>query len=158
TGQPKNTSALWVPYTRAGCDFGAVALANVVLENTGTGPNGDMTKVFGSDSDEWKEAQASNAAAAGIAARQLAQTDFVGIAIHVGQVGGICTDIPHARPDLLPDEPDDYNDFLGLFGAKYVNPAIANGSATLNNLNDQPITDQFMQPGFPGFDGLFAST
>jgi hypothetical protein len=28
----------------------------------------------------------------------------------------------------------------------------------VNNLNDQPITDQFNQPGFPGFDGLFAST
>src|SRR5262249_10569106 len=82
TGQPKNPPAPWVPYTRAGCDFGAVALANVVLENTGTGPNGDMTKVFGSGSDEWKEAQASNAAAAGTAARQLAQTDFVNIAIH----------------------------------------------------------------------------
>src|SRR5262249_15697866 len=48
SGLPKNTPAPWVPYTRAGCDFGAVALANVVLENTGTGPNGDMTKVFGS--------------------------------------------------------------------------------------------------------------
>jgi hypothetical protein len=47
SGIPKNTPAPWVPYTRAGCDYGAVALANVVLENTGTGPNGDMTKVFG---------------------------------------------------------------------------------------------------------------
>ena len=47
SGIRKNTPAPWVPYTRAGCDYGAVALANVVLENTGTGPNGDMTKVFG---------------------------------------------------------------------------------------------------------------
>ena len=69
TGQPKNTPAPWVPYTRAGCDFGAAALTNIVFENTGTGPNGDMTKVFGSGSDEWNEAQASNAAAAGTAAR-----------------------------------------------------------------------------------------
>src|SRR5262252_3567917 len=59
SGTPKNTPAPWVPYTRAGCDFGAVALANVVLENTSTGPNGDMPKVFGSDSPEWLEAQAS---------------------------------------------------------------------------------------------------
>src|SRR5215470_9219916 len=29
TGLPKTTPAPWVPYTRAGCDFGAVALANV---------------------------------------------------------------------------------------------------------------------------------
>src|SRR3954452_24115049 len=34
SGQPKTTPAPWVPYTRAGCDFGAVASANVVLENT----------------------------------------------------------------------------------------------------------------------------
>src|SRR6266446_5995267 len=42
SGMPMNTPAPWVPYTRAGCDFGAVALANIVLENTSTGPNGDM--------------------------------------------------------------------------------------------------------------------
>ena len=31
SGSPKNTPAPWVPYTRAGCDWGATALANVVL-------------------------------------------------------------------------------------------------------------------------------
>jgi hypothetical protein len=158
TGLPKNTPAPWVPYARAGCDFGAVALANVVLENTGTGPNGDMTEVFGAGSPEWLEAQASNGAPAGTAARQLAQTDFVGLAIHCGHGGGICAGNPKARPDLLPDEPGGYNGFLALFGAKYVNPAIASGSAVMTDLNGQPITDQFGQPGFPGFDGLFAST
>jgi outer membrane murein-binding lipoprotein Lpp len=158
SGSPKNTPAPWVPYTRAGCDFGATALANVVLENTGTGPNGDMTKVFGSGSPEWNEALASNAAPAGTAARNLAQTDFVGIAVHCGAGGGICAGNPKARPDLLPDEPGGYSGFQGLFGAKYVNPAINGGSATMQNLNGTPITDQFNQPGFPGFDGLFAST
>src|SRR6185295_1628548 len=158
SGQPKTTPAPWVPYTRAGCDFGAVASANIVLENTGTGPNGDMTKVFSQGSAEWNEAFASNAAPANTAARALAQTDFVGFAIHCGAGGGICTGNPNARPDLLPDEPGGYNGFSGLFGAKYVNPAIAGGSAVVNNLNDQPITDQFGQPGFPGFDGLFAAT
>jgi hypothetical protein len=158
SGSPKNTPAPWVPYTRAGCDFGATALANVVLENTGTGPNGDMTKVFGSGSPEWNEAAASNAAAPGTAARNLAQTDFVGMAIHCAAGGGICAGNPKARPDLLPDEPGGYSGFLGLFGAKYVNPAITGGSAAVNDLNGQPIGDQFGQPGFPGFDGLFAST
>jgi hypothetical protein len=158
SGSPKNTPAPWVPYTRAGCDFGATALANVVLENTGTGPNGDMTKVFGSGSDEWDEAVASNAAPAGTATRNLAQTDFVGIAVHCGAGGGICAGNPKARPDLLPDEPGGYTGFQGLFGAKYVNPAINGGSTTMQNLNGTPITDQFGQPGFPGFDGLFAST
>src|SRR5262245_50311686 len=120
----------------------AVALANVVLENTGAGPNGDMTKVFGSGSPEWNEAVTSNNAQSGTAARQLAQTNFVGIAIHCAKGGGICAANPKARSDLLPDEPGGYNGFLGLFGAKYVNPAIAGGSAVVNNLNGQPITDQ----------------
>jgi outer membrane murein-binding lipoprotein Lpp len=157
-GTAKNTPAPWVPYTRAGCDFGATALANVVLENTGTGPNGDMTKVFGSGSAEWNEAVASNAAPSGTAARNLAQTDFVGMAIHCAADGGICAGNAHARPDLLPDEPGGYAGFLGLFGAKYVNPAITGGSAAVNDLNGNPIGDQFGQPGFPGFDGLFART
>ena len=64
SGTPKNAPAPWVPYTRAGCDFGAVALANIVLENTGTGPAGDITKVFGAGSSEFNEALASNAAPA----------------------------------------------------------------------------------------------
>jgi hypothetical protein len=158
SGTPKTTPAPWVPYTRAGCDFGAAATANVVLENTGTGPNGDMTKVFGQGSPEWNEAVASNAAPPNTAARALAQTDFVGIDVHCGSGGGICAGNANARPDLLPDEPGGYNGFSGLFGAKYVNPAINGGNATLNDLDGRPITDPFNQPGFPGFDGLFAST
>jgi hypothetical protein len=158
SGSPKITPAPWVPYTRADCDWGAAAGANVVLENTGTGPNGDMTKVFGQGSPEWNEAVASNAAPPGTAARNLAQTDFVGIAIHCASGGGICTGNPKARPDLLPDEPGGYNGFQGLFGAKYVNPAITGGNAAVNDLNGNPIHDQFDQLGFPGFDGLFAST
>jgi hypothetical protein len=158
SGTPQTTPAPWVPYTRAGCDFGAVASANIVLENTGTGPNGDMTKVFGAGSPEWNEAQTSNVAPPGTAARALAQTDFVGMAIHCATDGGICAGNPKARPDLLADEPGGYNGFLGLFGTKYVNPAITGGSAVVKDLNGRPIGDPFGQPGFPGFDGLFAST
>jgi arylsulfatase A-like enzyme len=159
SGSPKTMPAPWVPYTRAGCDFGSAGgPANIVLENTGTGPNGDMTKVFGVNSAEWNEAVASNAAPPNTAARNLAQTDFIGFAIHCGAGGGICAGNQNARPDQLPDEPGGYNGFLGLFGAKYVNPAINGGSAGMNNLNGQPITDQFGQLGFPGFDGLFATT
>src|SRR5262249_32261298 len=109
-------------------------------------------------SAEWNEAVTSNGAPSGTAARQLAQTDFIGMAIHCGKGGGICTGNPHARPDLLPDEPGGYNGFLRLFGARYVNPAISGGSAVMHNLHGQPITDQFGQAGFPGFDGLFATT
>jgi hypothetical protein len=169
SGTPKNTPAPWVPYTRAGCDFGAVASANIVLENTGTGPSGDVTKVFGAPTPpvgascpdashpQWCEAFASNAAPAGTAARALAQTDFVGMAIHCSTNGGVCAGNPNAQPDVLPDEPGGYNGYLGLFGTKYVNPALT-GGPVMNDLNGQPITDPFGQPGFPGFDGLFAST
>jgi hypothetical protein len=170
-GTPHNAPAPWVPYTRAGCDWGATALANVVLENTGTGPAGDMTKVFGAGSPEWNEAAASNAAPPATAARNLAQTDFVGLAVHCAKNHrSICRGDSHARPDLLPDEPGGYNGFQGLFGGKYVNPAICtvstsncttatvNGQTALKKLDGTLITDQFNQPGFPGFDGLFAST
>src|SRR6266702_7351190 len=34
TAAGKNTPAPWVPYTRTGCNFGAVATANTILENT----------------------------------------------------------------------------------------------------------------------------
>src|SRR4029453_13212464 len=111
--------------------------------------------VWGAGSPEWLEAQTSNAAPPGTALRNLAQTDFVGIAVHCAQSSdSICAGNAHARPDLLPDEPGGYDGFQGLFGAKYVNPAITAGSPMLNKLNGQPITDQFDQPGFPGFDGL----
>jgi hypothetical protein len=156
SGQPKTTPAPWVPYTRAGCDFGAVASANVVLENTSTGPNGDMTKVFGQGSPQWNEALASNAAPAGTAARALAQTDFVGFAVHCGRGGGLCAGNPNAKPDALPDEPGGYAGFQGLFGAKAVNPAITGGQPVVKDTEGQPIADPFGQPGFPGFDGMLA--
>jgi len=242
SGAPKNAPAPWVPYTRAGCDFGATALANVVLENnsaisfaggpttlrsaaasgattvtvasaagfsvgqtitidlapndeqavisligpptssgtvitltaplakshaagstlygpTATDQAGDMTKVFGAGSPEWIEGRASQIAPPNTPGRALAQTDFVGIAVHCAKSSNsICKDDPNARTDTLPDEPGGYDGFKGLFGAKYVNPAITGGGAAVNKLSGQPVTDQFGQPGFPGFDGLFATT
>src|SRR5712691_11102508 len=160
TDGQKNTPAPWVPFTRAGCDFGAISLANIELENTGTGPFGDMSEVFGTGSPEWNEAVASNAAPSGTAARAKALTDFVGIAIHCGKGGGICTsnapNVANSRADKLPDEPGGYLNYQGLFGAKYVNPAITGGNTCVNNTEGQPVTDPFGQCGFPGFDGAFA--
>ena len=157
---PKNTPAPWVPFTRAGCNYGAVSTANVVLENTGTGPFGDMSQAFGTGSPEWTAAVASNAAPSGTAARAKALTDYVGIAIHCGAGGGICaanaTNVANSRPDRLLDEPGGYLGFQALFGAKYVNPAINHGSACVNNTEGQPVTDPFGQCGFPGFDGALA--
>jgi hypothetical protein len=125
---------------------------------TAPDPTGDMTKVFGVGSPEWNEGRASQIAPGGTAARALAQTDFVGIAIHCADGGGICnSNSANARPDQLPDESGGYNGFDGLFGAKYVDPAINNGSGSVGDVvNGQPITDPFGQPGFPGFDGMLA--
>jgi hypothetical protein len=160
TDGQKNTPAPWVPFTRAGCDFGAISLANIELENTGTGPFGDMSEAFGTGSPEWNEAVASNAAPSGTAARAKALTDFVGIAVHCANGGGICTsnatNTGNSRADRLPDEPGGYLGYLALYGAKYVNPAINGGSACVNNTEGQPVTDPFGQCGFPGFDGAYA--
>jgi len=148
TAEGKNAPAAWVPYTRAGCDFGSVATANTILENTGI----DIPTVFGAGSPEAIEAAASNAAPQGTAAHALAQTDFVGIGIHCAQGSSLCSAANHGRPDLLPDEPGGYSGFSGLFGAKYVDPAIDFSPPT--DLGGNPIRDPFGQPGFPGFDGV----
>jgi hypothetical protein len=149
-----NAPAPWVPYTRAGCDFGAVATANTGLENTGTGASGDITKVFGPGTPQFAEAQASNAAPSGTAARAKAQTDFVGFAVHCAATSTLCAS---GQGDPLPDEPGGYSGttYKGLFGAQELNPLL--GGATLNDLDGNPITDPFGQSGFPGFDGMSAA-
>src|SRR5256714_710075 len=156
----KNTPAPWVPFTRAGCDFGAVSLANIELENTGTGPFGDMSEAFGTGSPEWTDAVASNAAPSGTAARAKALTDYVGIAIHCANGGGICasnaTNVANSRPDKLLDEPGGYLGFNALYGAKYVDPAINGGSACVQATDGSDVTDPFGHCGFPGFDGALA--
>ncbi|HET9847137.1 MAG TPA: hypothetical protein VFR68_01110 [Candidatus Dormibacteraeota bacterium] len=146
---PKNTPAPWVPYTRAGCNFGGVSTANIELENTGTGLYGDISEVFGTGSPEWNEANASPVKA---------QADFVGIAIHCSQGAQLCA---HGNSlglpvgDQLPDEPGGYHGFNGLFGAKYIDPAIHGGNACVNDLNGSPIKDSSGNCGFPGFDRAF---
>jgi hypothetical protein len=161
TDAQKNTPAPWVPFTRAGCDFGAVSLANIELENTGTGTFGDMSEAFGTGSPEWNDAVASNAAPSGTALRAKALTDYIGIAIHCGSGGGICaanaTNVANSRPDKLPGEPGGYLGYKALFGAKYVDPAITGGNACVNNTAGMPVTDPFGQCGFPGFDGALAT-
>jgi hypothetical protein len=149
TDGQKNTPAPWVPFTRDGCDVGGVGTANIELENTNTGATGDMTRVFGTNSPEWTEASQKP---------QLAQTDFVGIAIHCSQAAtSHCTGNGDAKPDPLPDEPGGYTGFNALYGAKYVDPAITGGNPCVNNTAGAPITDPNGNCGFPGFDGMLAT-
>src|SRR5438309_5966117 len=164
------TPAPWVPFTRAGCNFGGVSTANIELENIGFGPFGDMSEAFGTGSPEWNDAVASNAAPSGTAARASALTDYVGIAIHCAQGGGICasnaTNVANSRPDRLLDETGGYLGYSALYGAKYVNPAICavpgascqtvGGLKAVNSTAGDPVTDPFGRPGFPGFDGALA--
>lgn len=139
----KIAPAPWVPFTRAGCDFGAVATANTILENTAI----DIPTVFGAGSPEALEVAANPGQAF---------ADFVGIGVHCAQDSAICGASTHARPDLLPDEPGGYSGFNGLFGAAYVNPIIQpNGPMT--DLDGNVIQDATGHVGFPGFDGMEAA-
>jgi hypothetical protein len=139
----KVAPAPWTAYTKAGCDFGSVATANTILENTGP----DVPKVFGAGSAEDQEAKSNPS---------LASTDFVGIGVHCAQGSALCAK-GNAKPDVLPDEPGGYAGYQGLFGAKYVNPAIAGGPAVSTVDGKTPITDPKGNPGFPGFDGMSAA-
>jgi len=148
------TTALTLPH----------AVGATVYGPTSTDPTGDLTTLFGVGSPEWNEGKASQTAPSGTGARTLAQTDFVGIAVHCGNTAGgiaarsVCLGNPNAKPDPLLDEPAGYTGFQALFGAKYTNPAITGGAAAVNDLNGKPITDGFGQPGFPGFDSMPAAT
>ena len=153
-----NAPAPWVPFTRAGCDFGAVATANTVLENTGTGPNGDITKVFGNPSPQWTEAETARLLPnipANAQARAKPQADFVGFAVHCAIDSAFCAGAP-SHSDLLPDEPGGYAGFKGVFGAQDLNPVLSGGTA-VKDLSGADIVDPFGQPGFPGFDGMSAT-
>ena len=159
----KNTPAPWVPFTRAGCNVGAVASANIVLENT----QFDIPAVFGAGSPEDQEQQNAFNIPCGFGhnppctpaqakAKAQPQADFVGIAVHCGLNATACAGSSGARPDVLPDEPGGYQGFKGLFGAKYTNPLLSpNGPVT--DLNGNVIADSHGNLGFPGFDSMFAS-
>lgn len=135
----KNAPAPWVPFTRAGCNFGSVATANTILENTGI----DVPTVFPPDpvthqpSPEMLEV-ASNPGKA--------FADFVGVGIHCASDNAVCAGT-NGRPDRLPAEPGGYTGFKGLFGHKYV----AQQLGGVSDINGTSI------PGFPGFDGMSAA-
>src|SRR5260221_718824 len=139
----KTAPAAWVPYTGAGCNVGAVATANTILENTAI----DIPTVFGATSPEPQEV-ASNPGQA--------FADFVGIGVHCAKGDALCSSANNGKSDLLPDEPGGYTGYNGLFGHKYVAPQISpNGPIT--DLNGNVIQDPQGHVGFPGFDGMSAA-
>jgi hypothetical protein len=143
TADGKNAPAPWVAFTRAGCNFGGVSTANLVLENV----TSDIITVFGASSPEAAEARANPTKA---------MADFVGISVHCAAGSDVCAAANGGKPDLLPDEPGGYLGFNALYGHKFVAPVISPG-APLRALDGAVITDGQGNVGFPGFGGISAS-
>jgi hypothetical protein len=135
--------APWVPYTRAGCNFGSVAAANTELENTLP----DVPLVFGANSADAREAENSSSAGQAKAA-----ADYEGLSVHCAPGSAVCTQY-HSVADNLPDEPGGYTGYKALFGAKYIDPLLS-PSGPVTNLDGAVIKDSHGNVGFPGYDGM----
>jgi hypothetical protein len=135
--------APWVPFTRAGCNVGDVAMANTELENA----RPDVPVVFGAKSPEAAEARANGS---------LAQTDFMGLSVHCAAGSSFCATNPRPVADRLPSEPGTYMGYKAVFGAKYLDGALS-PQGPLTNLNGKVITDGSGNAGFPGYNGMVAT-
>jgi hypothetical protein len=143
TAGGQNAPAPWVPYTRAGCNFGSVASANTILENTAI----DIPTVFGANSPQAAEVKSNPGQAF---------ADFVGIGVHCAKGNDLCSAAHTGEPDPLPNEPGGYSGYSGLFGNAYVAPQIS-PNGPLTDLNGNVIQGASGHVGFPGFDGMSAS-
>jgi len=157
-----NAPAPWVPFTRAGCDVGAVGAADMEVENTGV----DLSTIFGPGSPQTTDPHAF--------------PNYEGIAIHCATTSTLCSTANGGFPDKLPWEPNAdgspattdaatgtstaYEGYNALFGHKYVTQAfrnlglgspVLNGNGNLLDLNGNTIVDDFpagtLTVGFPGF-------
>jgi hypothetical protein len=169
------TPAPWVPFTRAGCNYGAVGTVNVELENA----TPDIAKVFGANSPEEKQLKADSDPY-----KDAEVADYIGVAVHCAQHNTFCADAKAVKygetkrthtavPDLLPDEPGGYTGYQALFGHRYVAPQlgagkpnlkhngyqVTNSAGNLVDLNGNQINGAYLtnHPGFPGFDNITPS-
>ena len=149
TPDGKNAPAPWVPWTRAGCNVGAVSTANIELENVG----GDIQAAFAAD----PVVQAAALAEANSNFNQ-AVADFEGIAIHCAKDNPVCSSANTGVADVLPQEPGGYTGFNALYGHKFVAPVIS-PDGPLMDLDGNPVTDSNAPSnvGFPGFGGITAA-
>jgi hypothetical protein len=145
TASGQNAPAPWVAYTRAGCNFGAVATANLELENVGS----DLSTVFSGT-------QLTTAQAEAKANFNQAVADYEGIAVHCASGSSVCSTANGGVSDVLPNEPGGYTGYSALFGNKYVAPVINDGQP-MTDLSGNVITDGNGHVGFPGFGGISAS-
>ena len=164
-GSPPSTPpAPWVPFTRAGCDFGGVSTANMVLENT----TPDIANVFGPNSPEQAQLNANPDRF-----KDQEVADYLGLGVHCAQASSFCSTNSRPVTDALPDEPGGYAGFQGVFGHKYLQPElihaansglnrvvnghsypIYNTAGNLVDLNGNEIDGAFLPPGHPGFPGF----
>jgi len=156
-----NAPAPWVPFTRAGCDVGAVGAADMEIENTGV----DLRTVFGVGSPQTKDPNAF--------------ANYEGVAIHCAKNSTLCSKANGGVSDMLPWEPNAdgspattdgtgtstaYEGYNALFGHLYVTQAfrtlglgskVLDGNGNLKDINGNVIVDDFpagtTTPGFPGF-------
>jgi hypothetical protein len=149
TTDGKNAPAPWVIWTRAGCNVGAVSIANMELENV----FGDISTVFANDPA--KLAQAQNEVNTNFDG---AVADYEGISIHCAAGNAVCSSENGGEPDILPQEPGGYTGFNALYGHVYVAPVISPGGP-LKDLDGVVISDDDSPPnvGFPGFGGISAA-
>jgi hypothetical protein len=174
----QNAPAPWVAYTRAGCDVGAIGIADIDLENTSS----DILTAFGSTSNEYKYVT-SGLSGYPKPSTGIKTADFEGIAIHCGQGSAICAaasnlttvqadGLPLSKPttDALPQEPGGYTGYQALFGHRYAVPALQSilGQTPNGQLTDYQgnligyqtasggsIVQSKTISGFPGFNGMF---
>ncbi len=138
------TPAPWVPFTRAGCNVGAVASTNMELEN----PNPDIAQAFGANSPE--EAQYLNDVKTDSFADQ-ETNDYVGLAVHCakGQEAALCANAEAvkygqttASPTAVPEDTFPVLDSAG----------------NLTDLFGNEMDGQYAHtPGFPGYGPITAA-
>lgn len=147
SGGGVNAPAPWVPFTRAGCDVGAVSTTGMVAENQTS-----INTLFGSTP--------TGKSAVG---------DLEGIAVHCATDSPFCATAAgdtnsRVVTETLPAEPNGYAK-QAVFGNTYVAPALndrINGSTTggttsvqLLHTGLQPNTTASAFPGFNGEDGNY---
>lgn len=145
TANGKNAPAPWVPFTRAGCDFGAFSTANVVIERTPF----DVVKVFGPCTTANPQAPACEDNDHQIA-------DFEGVALHCAQGSALCSQANGGVADILPQEPGGYAGYSALFGAKSLANALRGPLKDLDG-NVEVNADSGLV-GFTGFDPSASQT
>ena len=142
--QGKTAPAPWVPYTRAGCDVGAFSVANIEFERL---PD-DVTTVLWRRQPLPTSRCGAELNVAELRRPSSSRTPTISASRSIARINSPLCNNSFAANDLLPDEPNGYNGFKGLFGNINVQPVIS-PSGPVKDLDGNVIADQFGHPGFP---------